>query len=543
MSLTDLLAVRTELWFLRSLCGVLAEVAVFVPAGLLAVFSLAPHQSWWRRLLGVVLPATAIVAASAILVHSAVAQPAWRWPPAVRLIPPVAGGLFGIWLASAWRRGPRARAWILPKLGATALFGLGGIAYVGLQVPEGRPLPFQTPEVTTADRHRLRRLFSGKDPRQVPEGETQTLRLPESALNELIALGSFAGRSRAAKARIDLDDETVRLSVSVALPSYRSRRSFLNLVAAGRVAVEDGDPRLRLDWLSAGPVSIPDWALRIGSPLLVSSLRLDSRLAPLLGALRETRVQGDAVELVYGRTSLPEGFLSELFHSAASIDVLVPAVRAYAHHLVEVAPRLPGGEARFGAAMEEVFGLARSRSQEGDARGENRAALLALGMLAGHWRVESLVGPVLDAPTRRAGLAAYRDTTLRGRRDWVQHYLVSAALALLADVELSDAAGLLKEELDSRGGSGFSFGDLAADRAGTALATTATRDYGSARALQEHLLKGFRVDDFLPEAADLPEGLTELQLEQRFGGVGGERYRRVVGIIETRVASCAAYRY
>jgi hypothetical protein len=117
-----------------------------------------------------------------------------------------------------------------------------------------------------------------------------------------------------------------------------------------------------------------------------------------------------------------------------------------------------------------------------------------------------------------------------------------AALTVLSSQAPSDAAGLLKEELDADGGSGFSFGDLTADRAGTSFALAATRDDGAARALQERIAAGFRVDDFFPDASDLPEGIPDAELQSRYGGVGGPLYRDFAAEIERRLMRCAAYR-
>ena len=55
---------------------------------------------------------------------------------------------------------------------------------------------------------------------------------------------------------------------------------------------------------------------------------------------------------------------------------------------------------------------------------------------------------------------------MRGRHDLAQHVGVSAALTALSGPRAAEAAGLLKELLDSgEGGSVFSFADLAADLA------------------------------------------------------------------------------
>jgi hypothetical protein len=129
--------------------------------------------------------------------------------------------------------------------------------------------------------------------------------------------------------------------------------------------------------------------------------------------------------------------------------------------------------------------------------------------------------------------------SIRGRRDWTRHFTISAALAIHANQALSDAAGLLKEELDAgEGGSGFSFGDLLADRAGTRFALAATRDEASALAMQSRLARACRLEDLFPPAADLPESLTAAQLQARYGGVGGEKYRQMLADIEGRLDRC-----
>ncbi|MBN1490432.1 MAG: hypothetical protein JXA69_11000, partial [Phycisphaerae bacterium] len=126
---------------------------------------------------------------------------------------------------------------------------------------------------------------------------------------------------------------------------------------------------------------------------------------------------------------------------------------------------------------------------------------------------------------------------------WARHFFVSAGVALMSTESVSDAAGLLKEELDAgEGGSGFSFGDLAADRAGTTFALAATRNEAAARAMQDRITRGFREEDFLPPVEDLPEGLSDAEFTARYGGVHGEGYRKLMAEIERRIAECPAYR-
>jgi hypothetical protein len=222
-----------------------------------------------------------------------------------------------------------------------------------------------------------------------------------------------------------------------------------------------------------------------------------------------------------------------------ALEEVRAAVSAHTKHLLESEARRSAADRRFGASLEAAFRYARERSKDGDPRVENQAAILALGMLLGHSRVEHLVGPMMDGRDRRAA-KAFDGATLRQREDWTQHFFVSAAISVLSARGLSDGVGIFKEELDSDGGSGFSFGDLLADRAGTTLAVVATRDETSARAIQDRLARGYQVDDFMPVGADLPENMQEAEFKARFGGVGGAPYRRVADEIERRICRTAA---
>ena len=102
--------------------------------------------------------------------------------------------------------------------------------------------------------------------------------------------------------------------------------------------------------------------------------------------------------------------------------------------------------------------------------------------------------------------------------------------------------GLLKEELDADGESGFSFGDLLIDRAGTMLGVRATESESAATAMQNRIAGGFLVSDFIPDASGLPEGLTDAEFKRRYGGVGGEVYVRLSAESDQRVAGCPGER-
>jgi hypothetical protein len=130
--------------------------------------------------------------------------------------------------------------------------------------------------------------------------------------------------------------------------------------------------------------------------------------------------------------------------------------------------------------------------------------------------------------------------TLLGREDFTLHFLISAVIAAEAGTPLADAVGLWKELADARrGGSGFSFDDIAADRAGTRLGEVAVRD---AERLQARLAAGVVESDLMPPVADLPEFLPEAEFIARFGGIGAPAYQRMIEDIDARIAALALLR-
>ena len=200
---------------------------------------------------------------------------------------------------------------------------------------------------------------------------------------------------------------------------------------------------------------------------------------------------------------------------------------------------LPTGDTRFGVLLRTAFAVLPDEAQRVSAIEHNRAAILALGIAIGDARLARLVGLERDTALVRQAVLVGGGATLRGREDWAKHYAVSAALAVLEHPVVSDAAGLMKEQLDAlTQDTGFSFGDIAADRAGVRFAAAATRSEAAAEAMQARLHDGFEVADFFPPVADLPEKITVQQFRQDYGSVGSQRYRQLTAEIEARLARC-----
>jgi len=192
----------------------------------------------------------------------------------------------------------------------------------------------------------------------------------------------------------------------------------------------------------------------------------------------------------------------------------------YVHAAAAAARRLPEKEAA--AAFLLALGIALDDSP-----------LLRTNLLTrGLWR------KIESDEARKRRLAVLGEPALHGRHDLAQHFSVSAALTAAAGPQAAESAGILKEMLDSRGGSGFSFADLSADFAGIAFA----RRLLDKPSLLADIEKSFCIDDYTISPRGLPEGLTAAQFEKQYGSLKDERYLRVQDDIRKRIAALPGYR-
>jgi hypothetical protein len=185
------------------------------------------------------------------------------------------------------------------------------------------------------------------------------------------------------------------------------------------------------------------------------------------------------------------------------------------------ARKLPAGE----AAPAYLFGLG--------------VALDTADMLRTNVLTRRLWRRVESDRERAARLAVLGTPTVHGRHDLCQHFVVSCALAAVGGPEAAEAAGLLKEVLDSRpGGSGFSFADLSADMAGVAFA----RRLLASPAHLERVERSFTVADHALPPAGLVEGLSEAEFVKRYGGTDDERFRKAQEALRQRVLALPGYK-
>lgn len=385
-----------------------------------------------------------------------------------------------------------------------------------------RPVTF-TPEHV----ERAKAILKRHDPRRLPSGVPRTIVLAEADVD--LALNYLADRHANASARIVFRQGRAVLSATLPVPANPLGR-YLNVAAELR----EGAPIPVVASMRVGRLPLPAW---LANAVFEAALR---RLLTSEGY----QVAGDTVR----RVAIAEDRLAVTYVWQSDLPArlragLVPPedearLREHQSRLAAVIEQLPPGP---GLSLAELvapmMAFAAKRGASGDPVAENRAVLLVIAFYANGRGLGAVVPAAYGWPRPAA-----RAVLLGGRADLAKHFAISAAIAAHAGAPLSDAIGLYKEVEDARSGSGFSFDDLAADRAGTRFGELATASRGSATALQDRIAPGLEDAALMPPIAGLPAFLGQAEFERRFGGVGSPAYRELTAEIERRIDALPVYR-
>ncbi len=385
----------------------------------------------------------------------------------------------------------------------------------------------QQPEVVTTatlspdEVARVRRLLREHDPRYQREGSIRTADI--SSADAGLMLNYLLGRFGASGVELQLEDgvaAAVRASFEV--PDNPLGR-YINIALLLREAA--GLPVL--DAMRIGRINVPPTVGRWLYQKLID--QVDQRAGNVLtgDVIRQVVWTEHNIQVTYQwRADVLTAITEQLID-----DQLARRIEAYQRYFVEFSNAQQSRRVDLADVLQAAMSLAEQRSTDGSHVEENRAAILAMEALVNGRNFSVAIPEAAQWPR-----PASRTIELRGRRDFAQHYMLSAALVALGDQSIAQAIGMFKEIDDSRGGSGFSFRDLAADKAGTLFGELALRSTESARSLQKQAAGGISAADIMPLTDDLPESLNEQTFARRFGSIDDDRFKSLVSEIDARVA-------
>src|SRR5574343_503137 len=405
----------------------------------------------------------------------------------------------------------------LGKLAIIVLLPVAAVLLLAVLATDGRPLVDRGEAISPNAVAQARNLLAANDPRQHQRGEIRTLVVPAGLLDE--GINYLAGRYLHGRGALSLQDGNAGLALSTDMPERR----FLNLRAV--LAPAKGIPRIAS--IRLGSLPIPAVLVEFAVARAISACGFEKEWELAGQALRN--VSFDAAGKTASLTYAWEPGILDRARAAALSEADIKRLRESQLSLAALlAHRAPGAR----VSLAEILGATIPTSEDASLRG--RATLL---ILASHLAGKDLAAVVPAA--RNWPRVRWVNITLAGRHDLAQHFVISAALAAWAGEPVADAIGLYKELEDARHGSGFSFIDLAADRAGTRFGDALIKN---PEQLLAAMRNPFRDEQLLPAVSDLPEYLYQPEFKRRFDSPDSPEFKALASEIERRLDTLPLYR-
>jgi hypothetical protein len=373
------------------------------------------------------------------------------------------------------------------------------------------------------------------------------LQATQSELHGLSAFGHRAISQLTSDVILFQDNALIKFSIELPFPELIK---YLN-VEAMLVASKEG---LNIDSVTIGSITLPGNGLINVAEWLANIYVKDDFGTELLSMIKSVDITSKQLSVgVVFSENFHDDPLSNTNSLFAIRDKLalygdVQVIRFYHQSLVETIELSATMKLSFADYIGFTFGLVKQRNLAGITESlaiENRAALMALVLYFGTDKFELLVGNIsnLSAKQLQQRNKLRSRVKLRERVDIQKHFIYSVALQLFGTSTASNAIGELKEFLDSNnGGSGFSFADLMADRAGTRLAMLATESDESAFKVQGYLADITEEALLLPELTGLPEGISQQDFEAHYRNINSLVYDSMLKSIDQKLQEIPVYK-
>lgn len=403
--------------------------------------------------------------------------------------------------------------------GLLFLFLLGAGTLLTLTT-DGQPLVERGETISTAAVAQARRLFLFNDPRRLRPGERRQVAIPASLIDE--GVNYLASRRHGARGAMVLRKDQAEVRLSFPVPLLVTTR-YLNL----RAIIPEGEGQPRIAAAALGKLPLPASLAEFSLAAVVHFLGYQNEWRLARGAIRRLTFQP-------ARHTVVVAFVWEpaILEQARSVAISGEDLKRVQEAQQALAAMLAHRSAHVPVPLAEVLRpmLTRNREQSLERR---RAALLVIAAYLSERNLSALIPEARHWPRPTPVVL-----TLMNRHDSAQHFAISAALAAWAGEPVADAIGLYKELEDARHGSGFSFADLAADRAGTRFGELLVQESDR---LDPLLNKDFTDADLVPRLDGLPEYVSQDEFRRRYGGPGAGPYERIVENIERRLSALPLY--
>jgi hypothetical protein len=331
---------------------------------------------------------------------------------------------------------------------------------------------------------------------------------------------------------IELKNNALRFTVTMTLPR-NSLGQYLNI--SFRLGNDDHSALPTLTKFKAGKLLLPAKFAAFVIDNIIRHTTLNDYFILATRPIKAIKIDQQKISIIY-YSNLETLIQARNFLTQSSDN---PKLDIYQQKLTEViAQHDPEWRLSLADLLKPLFELALQRSTLENAIEENKMAIMAVNNYVNRKETKKFLSFPISKLTTKKRYPAF----LYKRTDLAQHFIGSAAITASMNGQVAQVMGEEKELSDAQGGSGFSFIDLAADKAGTRFGEIATSSPENARKIQKAMsgIKNYR--DFMPDPTDLPEHMDDAEFKQRYQSVDSAVYQELSKQIDDRIAATPIYK-
>ena len=359
--------------------------------------------------------------------------------------------------------------------------------------------------------------------------EIRTIELTQPDLN--LAANYLLNRYSRSAAKIELKNKVLRFTVTMTLPQ-NNLGQYLNI--SFRLGNDDENELPTLTKFKAGKLLLPAKFAAFVIDNIIRYTSLNEYFILATHPIKTVKIDQQKISITY-YSSLETLIQARNFLTQSGDN---PKLDIYQQKLFEItASHDPEWRLSLADLLKPLFELAYQRSTLENAIEENKIAIMAINDYVNKKETKKFLSSSASKPITEKRYSAF----LYKRIDLAQHFIGSAAITASLNGQVAKVAGEEKELSDAKDGSGFSFIDLAADKAGTRFGEMATSSPESARKIQKAMSGIKDYSDFMPDPRDLPEHMDEAEFKQRFQSVDSPAYQEISKQIDARITATPIY--
>ncbi len=348
----------------------------------------------------------------------------------------------------------------------------------------------------------------------------------ELSLADMNLVGNYLlNRFNKGKAVIALKDRKIRFAVTATLPDNRLGK-YVNI--SFRLGHEGSNNLPTLTKFKAGKLLLPSKVAAFAIETIIQHTALNEYFLLATDPIQSVVIENDKVTITYHSSQATLANARDLLTYS---DVPADRANIYRKKLTDIVSKHdPEWRLSLADLLKPLFALAWEKSNPEIAIEENRLVINTVNNYVNAKRTDEMTD------------IRYYPAYLYKRNDLAQHFIGAAAITASVNGQFAQVLGEEKELIDAKGGSGFSFVDLTADKAGTRFGEIAVASPASARRLQEAMAAIKDYTEFMPDPTALPEHMNEDEFKRRYGSIDSAAFKKLSQQIDAMIAETPIYK-